>query len=513
MSHDKSKLAAILQSIDFGSSIAEQDTLLEAARVETSVFTDLLNDKVDLVPGTKGSGKSALYRIFVDFLPEFLLKQRKVVIAHGVQRHGDDVFHAYKDEFEKMDENEFVNFWCVYLISLAKEHFIRNSRYADYIKNCSDEIKTFYQACRSARIPDFEKPKPLREVLEWTLLVVKSLKPGIKFRPPGESGEFELTLFGNQPKTVENSNSNKETDEPVLARYVPIIKDSLEAVLKKAGFSLWLMIDRLDEIFPRRSKLETRALSGLLRTLRIFESPEVRIKVFLRDDILEQIVSDGQGFTALTHITARQADTLRWSQEQILDVIIKRLYASEYLRNYLSVDTKRLDASSDYREESFYKVFPQTVFRGKRQSSTLRWIYSHTSDGRGVVTPRDVIDLLTRAKQKQQDEYTGSSGESEFIIGSAAIIYGLEELSKRKRITFLEAEFPHLWPHIKKFVGGKTQYSEDDIRELFGKNWQKIIDDLISIGVLGTEGSREGSKTFKIPFLYRDGLEVTQGSA
>ncbi|MBC8029431.1 MAG: hypothetical protein H7Z16_04915 [Pyrinomonadaceae bacterium] len=82
--------ANLLRALDLGSSIAEQDTLLESARVETSAFSDLLQDRVDLIPGTKGSGKSALFRIFVDFLPERLLAQRKVVIAHGVQKHGDN---------------------------------------------------------------------------------------------------------------------------------------------------------------------------------------------------------------------------------------------------------------------------------------------------------------------------------------------------------------------------------------------------------------------------------------
>src|SRR5438477_431782 len=53
-----------LKYLDLGSGIAEHDTLLDVARVETSAFSDLLNDRVDLVPGTKGSGKSALYRIF-----------------------------------------------------------------------------------------------------------------------------------------------------------------------------------------------------------------------------------------------------------------------------------------------------------------------------------------------------------------------------------------------------------------------------------------------------------------
>jgi hypothetical protein len=118
MKHDRNELAQILSQLDLGSSVAEQDTLLQAARVETSVFTDLLNDRVDLIPGTKGSGKSVLYRIFVDFLPDYLLGERKVVIAHGVRAEGDDVFHAFKDQFEKLKEQDFINFWCIYLVSL-----------------------------------------------------------------------------------------------------------------------------------------------------------------------------------------------------------------------------------------------------------------------------------------------------------------------------------------------------------------------------------------------------------
>ncbi|MGI9069317.1 MAG: hypothetical protein ACR2HX_23315 [Pyrinomonadaceae bacterium] len=65
MTHPNRTLTALLKQLDLGSSVAETDNLLEVARVETSAFADLLNDRVDLVPGTKGSGKSALFRIFV----------------------------------------------------------------------------------------------------------------------------------------------------------------------------------------------------------------------------------------------------------------------------------------------------------------------------------------------------------------------------------------------------------------------------------------------------------------
>jgi hypothetical protein len=65
--HNRQTAANLLQVPDLGDSIAESDTLLEAGRVETSAFGDLLQDKVDLIPATKGSGKCALFRIFVDF--------------------------------------------------------------------------------------------------------------------------------------------------------------------------------------------------------------------------------------------------------------------------------------------------------------------------------------------------------------------------------------------------------------------------------------------------------------
>jgi len=48
--HQHVKAAELLEELDLGVSIAEIDTLLETARVETSAFADLLNDKVDLVP-------------------------------------------------------------------------------------------------------------------------------------------------------------------------------------------------------------------------------------------------------------------------------------------------------------------------------------------------------------------------------------------------------------------------------------------------------------------------------
>ncbi|MGB7548141.1 MAG: hypothetical protein WBM14_10360 [Terracidiphilus sp.] len=511
MAYSNSQLSLMLSTLDLGSSVAESDTLLEYARIETSAFTDLLADRVDLVPGTKGSGKSALFRIFVDFLPGTLLQQRKVVVAHGIQSPGDPVFHAFTAQFSKLTEDEFVSFWCIYLVSLANEQFIKGARYKDVLRAASREVEEFRRACANARIPDIEAKKSLKDTLLWSLNVLSSWRPKVSFRPPGEVGEFELDLFGTKRQSP-TEDFQEEAPSP-LPEYVNEIKERLEAVLEKTGLSLWLMVDRLDEIFPRRSDVERTALRGILRATRYFSTGDLRVKIFLRDDMLEQIVRTEQGFTALTHVTARKSDTLRWNDDQILAMVVKRFFANDQFAVHLGIDRDALEANATYRREAFGRIFPPTVFRGKKQSPTIRWICNRCADGRGVVTPRDVLDLLIRAKQRQQDIYAAEpEGTSDYVISAAAIQYGFEELSKRKKETYLEAEFPHFWKDIKKFSGGKTVYNAAALEALLGENWKAITDNLLAIGFF-SGGRLSGEDVFTIPFLYRHGMNLTQGQA
>lgn len=511
MPHSNGDLSFHLGSLDLGSSVAESDTILEAARIETSAFSDLLADRVDLIPGTKGSGKSALFRIFVDFLPDSLLTQKRVVVAHGVQAPGDPVFHAFSDQFSKLSEEEFLSFWCIYLVSLANEQFMKGERYRIALREANKEIEKFRKTCANARIPDIQAKRTLRDILQWSLNVLVSWRPAVKFAPPGEVGEFELDLFGNVRE--EAKEPAKETSDPQLPQYVSEIKRDLESVLEKAGLSLWLMVDRLDEIFPRRSEVERRALRGILRAMRYFSSNSIRVKVFLRDDMFEEIIRNSDGFTALTHVTARQADTLRWTDDQILALVVKRFFANPDFATLLQVNPKTLEKNAAYRKYAFAKIFPPTVFTGKKQSPTIRWICNRCADGRGVVTPRDVLDLIIRAKQRQQDIYKAEQdGTSEYIIGPTAIQYGLEELSKRKKETYLQAEFPHFWKDIKKFVGGKTVYSPEALEILLGKDWRVITDNLLAIGFLSS-GKYSGEDVYSIPFVYRYGMGLTQGQA
>ena len=130
-----------------------------------------------------------------------------------------------------------------------------------------------------------------------------------------------------------------------------------------------------------------------------------------------------------------------------------------------------------------------------------------------MVTPRDVIDLTRRAIQWESDRCRADAdGTSEHIISARAILYGLGEVSIAKKTNLLKAEFPHLWPHIAKFEGGKTEYNVKTLKRMFDADWHEVCSDLVSIGILQQRGrSNGGSETYWIPHLYRKGLDLTQG--
>ena len=149
------------------------------------------------------------------------------------------------------------------------------------------------------------------------------------------------------------------------------------------------------------------------------------------------------GFTALSHIEARRAPALRWGPDEIRLLIVKRFSASARLRNLYGIDKARIEGSDhEHVKEVFKRLFPPQVIPGKRQSNTLDWIYHHCEDGRGAVTPRDIIDLLEFAIKAQVEHLQRGVECDTHLISGAALKEGLCELSKKKCRTYLEAEFP-----------------------------------------------------------------------
>jgi hypothetical protein len=133
------------------------------------------------------------------------------------------------------------HFWCVYLIALARDNFVRNEEYTDYLVNCSEAVDRLVSLCRSARIPEAAPRRSLKEVLRWTLDLVGRLKPKASYKP-SFGGEMQLDIVFDRAES-------DAREENTLPLYVENIREALEDVLQCADLRLCLMVDRLDEIF------------------------------------------------------------------------------------------------------------------------------------------------------------------------------------------------------------------------------------------------------------------------
>jgi len=484
----------LVRSLNVGSPIAEDDALLHEARIETSVFSEIMDDRVDIIRGTKGSGKSALYRIFTKFLADLMLENYQVIIVKAEDTTGDPIFLKFKPQFEQLDEVDFQNFWRIYFLSLIESQILSQAKYQSAFASAESEIKDFRKQAKENGFPIIDKTFSPQGIIGWVLSKIPKPKSiGTKV------GEVETTL------ELDTASVQQEERVPL---FVSSLHDALVRALVKCKLSLWLMVDRLDEVFPRRSEVERKALRGLLRTTTAFRDSRLRIKIFLRDDIFDSITDVSGGFPALTHVVSRCSDTLKWNKDQILHLIVNRIYASRTLTKYFSIDKDALQTNPEHRSKAFYAIFPYKLRRGINQSDTLDWIYKHCEDANGVVTPRDVIDLINFAKRHQQDAFQAHKTEMPSLLSSVSILYGHQRMSEKKRETYLKAEFDHFWKFIERFENRRAEYDERAMRSILGSDWRKVAQDLRSIGFIRFNPR---SETYTVPFVYRHCLRIRQG--
>jgi hypothetical protein len=212
------------------------------------------------------------------------------------------------------------------------------------------------------------------------------------------------------------------------------IRDELVRIAELSNIRIWILLDRLDEIFLRRTDTETRALRALLRASYRFSNQRTRVKLFLREDIFETLATDG--FTALTHVTDRSSDAMSWNSKDLLRLVTKRLAAMKYISGFFHFDVKQVDTNPEYQHRVFYQVFPPKV--GKQP--TFEWLIASLRDGKDQVTPRDLIDLINHARNNQLKKFRLEKKQQNYLIEEQALKDALASLSENKRDRYLFAE-------------------------------------------------------------------------
>lgn len=494
------KRRAMLLNAGFGSRIAEDEVEnLHAYFVETEQGRKVLSGEVDIIFGAKGAGKSALYSLLVGKKEELRLGRRTMFIAAENPR-GTPAFRGLTTT-PPLPEDAFRGLWKLYFLTLAANYLRFQVTVTKTINENAKEVIKILNDCDL--LPEnVNLLTRLKTAYEYFRQYFPNFEGAIK--DPNTGIEFKGKVTLGEPSKEQRGLGCRSLDSLLVQ-----INESFQ----EQKITCWLALDRLDVAFIDSSELEANALRALFRAyLDMIGLSNIKVKIFLRDDIWKRIV--GPGFREASHIT--KTLNLAWDKQSLINLIVKRIASNVDICDYYGLEHEKLMSDADLQRDFFYKLFPEQVDAGKRQPETFDWMMSRTADGSKRTAPRELIHLLLATRDEQLMRYQNGNSEPDDnrLFDNVAIRAAMPAVSLARYHQTLCAEYPALKENLDALEGQKTQQSLQSLMTLWRCNKSKaevISEKLCEVGFFERRGTKD-SPTYWVPFLYRDALQMVQGA-
>ncbi|SOU08829.1 P-loop ATPase, Sll1717 family [Xanthomonas arboricola] len=471
-----------LAVLDFGSVNSESEDDLDRLFVRTSDFDKFLRRNVWLALGAKGTGKSAFFELFTKYeetarrLAGNVLNN--VIIAAGTG-FGDltEVATGDLQALKSEDGYDHDRLWRLYIA-------IKSGMALDSSFNVPrGPLHDLLSAMGERR--DYRVGPLLREL--WTLAI-------------GKSPETVTISAGGT--SVSLSGGKRSLD-------VVTLLDDVNSALSEKGKVLWLLFDKIDEIWPANRDERRKALEGLMTaSMHIRRTfPAIQPIIMLRTDLWSEL-----DFTNKDHLTDKRIE-LNWSSNHLVSLLLKRALRHPAVRAYADARISDLvnkeveDLSADQRLNALKTIFPSTAYPGEREAAFMDWLMERITDGRETALPRDTIVLANAAADRQRDLGEVSSPS---LLSREVVREAFTKTSMIRYESFL-AEFPDLREHFRRFSGQtKAEFSREEILSLMDglePNGEFLLDRFFEIGIVRPNTGRVMTATvYEIPRLYRTGL-------
>ncbi|GCD18962.1 hypothetical protein CTKZ_05240 [Cellulomonas algicola] len=488
----------LLEDLDLGSDAAENDSVLERAFVQTTVFSRLVADKIDLVTGLKGTGKSALYRRLTEQAHTYA-ELSDVDVVRAVNPTGGPIFQSLFEE--DSSEARLRAIWAAYIAALLGNEVVRRFRKSDISGRAVKDVV---------------------EILELLGVLEVNVKPRSLLQKIKEAATFEPSMTTDASGTTTFSlkfdvAGSAQPRNPVsleVADFIALIA-TCDGILRAEGRRLWIAIDRLDECFTRDSAVERRALRALLRThLDVVSSlgldRRFGLKIFLRTDLMRRMTHDS-AFTNSTHLRSAE---LQWGNREIQSIVGRRLLASARFREAWP----DCDLSQSPEKSAWEKIMPRQL-SGPEDMNGLQKICEWTCDAHRGFNPRNVVALLQMALDRVNEADSAGTAPKVLdtetpLLREADITSSLGKLSRKRLTDTVLNEFPATHPLVSALERKPNTYDHRDaLLEALGlaaasrTEQDAAIEVLVLSGVIGVNGGR-----YIIPRLYRAAIRAPRAA-
>ena len=498
--HQNAKVRTAAKSIIRGSGGGGRNELAKYF-VETDQWNRIFRGEIDIIQGDKGAGKSAIYSLLVAKTNE--LFDKNILLITAEQPRGATLFRDLVSD-PPTSENEFISLWKLYIVTLV----------AQKIKELG--IDSGGESAKQL-ITSLEEQGLLEAGFELTQIFTE-VRNYVKrwFYPKSVEGSFAFDVSTGLPTLSGKITPSEPGAELRSKGYLSV--DSLLGLANRAlgssGYRVRVLLDRLDVAFVESNELEKNALRALFRVYRDFGSfDRITLKIFLRSDIWRRIVEGG--FREASHIT--RVAILDWKPPALLNLIVRRILSNDPLVDEYKIDRADVLGDFDKQQKIFYRLFPQQVEQGSKKRQTLEWMISRTADGTDKTAPRELIHLLNTVREKEIErlERGETPALEDQLFDRSVFKPALEVVSGSRLVQTIYAEYPDLKPFLMELEGKKTEQTVASLATIWKicePEAEKRIKTLVEIGFFQDRGI-EDKGTFWVPFLYRDALSMSQGTA
>lgn len=474
----------LLEVLTFGSVDSESEENLDKIFIQTKNFDEFLNPNTALLLGCKGAGKSALFRLFSKYESSArkMAKNRidNTYLVSGI---------GFKDIAE-MDDMQLLNkieantisseaAWKIYIT-----YKLVNSLYESYKIICGEKGKRVLQ--KSGLVTDHRLSAIIRFIYS-------------KF--VGEPPRIEQIDFSNVSISLSNKNSVSIYD----------LLSEINSYLASKGKTAWLLLDKIDELFPGKADVRKSCIEGLFLAYIDFVSrySNIKLKIFLRTDIWNTL-----SFVNKSHLTDKTT-VITWSDDALKRLLIKRAICNKDIQAYLSSKAGSTDFNTNV-DHYFGLIFPERVYNGAREAKTMNWMIDRAKDGLGGVYPREIINFANLSVKEELliiESSSNNSSTDKSLISGLAIRYAFPNVSRIKVDSYL-SEFSSLSNHFKRFSGQQTaEYSQEAFLSLMSglnPNGEEMIQQMHDTGVIAFSTGEIFTQDTRIlvPRLFRSGLGI-----
>jgi hypothetical protein len=491
-----------LESLQFGSSIAEDETkYLQRYFVDTSFWRNLSRDRYDIILGQKGCGKSALYLNLLSRPEEF--RQNKIILVEGENPRGDTVFSllnkaaknsSYENpNVEALIESDVIDFWKMYFLVIAVAK-LRESKFKG--KN----FKIIYKLFEETKLlpsSGYSLDKIFNNVIHFLKQVatLDFFQPEAEFNPLTGTFSLKGKISFKEYSAVNNKEGFYTSDD---------LFEKLNEDLETADETIWFLLDRLDVAFIDSKELERRALKSLFlvyNSLKKYDN--IRLKIFLRSDIMAKVSYDG--LREASHL-ANKMTTILIDNRLMFNILVRRVASNEKILIKYGFDEVKV--LSDVQEQQRFLTF---IFPDKTEGvKTFDWLLENIKDANDSFTPREMISFLLKCRECQLELLDQGYPMPEVpLISPEAIQKAIRLMSNDKFNLTLIPENPDLTDKLLLFNRAPLKITAEWLKTTFPEleTDQSFINFVIGLSNTGFL-TRIDDETFQVAPVYRYALGI-----